>query len=74
MPNLFDWIVPDRLAACVNPGMGRPVLDELRTHHIQVVINLDIEPTAAAATRNQLLTMLAQGRPDRRTAHVRSRT
>jgi hypothetical protein len=39
-----------------------------------IIVVFDIDPTVAAATRNELLTMLAQGRPDRRTAHVRSRT
>ena len=45
-PGLFDWIVPDRLAACVNPALVTQVLDELRAHRIGVVVNLHELPTS----------------------------
>jgi atypical dual specificity phosphatase len=36
----FDWIVPDQLAACVNPGAAPSVLEDLRAAQIQVDVNL----------------------------------
>ena len=36
----FDWMVPDRLAACVNPAAARSVQDTLRTAGIEVAVNL----------------------------------
>jgi atypical dual specificity phosphatase len=36
----FDWMVPDRLAACVNPAAAPSVRDTLRAAQIDVAINL----------------------------------
>ncbi|MDQ6669750.1 MAG: dual specificity protein phosphatase family protein [Chloroflexota bacterium] len=46
--NLFDWIVPEHLAACVNPRLAGRVLDELRAHRIELLINLHEQPTSDA--------------------------
>ncbi len=45
-PGLFDWIVPDQLAACVNPRLVPRALEALAAHRIDLVINLDEQPTA----------------------------
>jgi atypical dual specificity phosphatase len=47
VPNLFDWIVPEHLAACVNPRLAEQVLGELRAHKIELLINLHEQPTPA---------------------------
>jgi len=38
--NIFDWILPDQLAACVHPGVFQPSFEVLRTHRVGLVINL----------------------------------
>ena len=41
----FDWILPDRLAACSHPAYAPGVLDKLRDGQIAVVINLFEHPS-----------------------------
>jgi atypical dual specificity phosphatase len=36
----FDWMVPDRLAACVNPAAAPTMLETLRAARIEVAVNL----------------------------------
>jgi atypical dual specificity phosphatase len=36
----FDWIVPDQLAACVNPAAAASVQETLRSARIDVNVNL----------------------------------
>jgi atypical dual specificity phosphatase len=43
----FDWILPEHLAACVNPRLASAVREELRAGQIGLVINLDEWSTAA---------------------------
>jgi atypical dual specificity phosphatase len=38
--SLFDWILPEQLAACVNPRLAQQVRDRLRADAIDVCINL----------------------------------
>src|SRR5262245_25203166 len=38
--NQFDWIVPDKVAACPHPSVSRPALEQLRAQHISLLINL----------------------------------
>jgi atypical dual specificity phosphatase len=38
--NHFDWIVPDKLAACPHPSVSRTALEQLRAQHITLLINL----------------------------------
>jgi atypical dual specificity phosphatase len=40
VPNAFDWVLTDRLAACIHPGVAPHVLDALRAHGITLIINL----------------------------------
>src|SRR4249920_3380002 len=44
IPNVFDWLLPDRLAACVNPGVSVAAADALRAAQIRLVINLHERP------------------------------
>jgi atypical dual specificity phosphatase len=37
---LFDWIIPDQLAACVNPRAAPEVLAEIQAQRIGLVVNL----------------------------------
>jgi atypical dual specificity phosphatase len=43
---VFDWLEPDRLAACANPGLGygEAVTSRLRDEHIHLLINLHERP------------------------------
>jgi atypical dual specificity phosphatase len=46
IPNVFDWLLPDRLAACVNPGVSVSAAEALRREQIRLVINLHERPDA----------------------------
>jgi atypical dual specificity phosphatase len=37
---VFDWLEPDRLAACANPAYGEAVVSRLREERIQLLVNL----------------------------------
>lgn len=43
---MFDWLEPDRLAACANPGLsyGEAVVSRLRAERIQLLVNLHERP------------------------------
>lgn len=41
MVRFFDWILPEQLAACVNPRLASAVREELRLGQIGLVVNLD---------------------------------
>jgi len=47
----FDWMVPDRLAACVNPTAAPAVQDTLRNAHIDVAVNLHERSVSEAVAR-----------------------
>jgi atypical dual specificity phosphatase len=38
--NIFDWIVPNQVAACPHPGVSHQALAAIRAHQINLVINL----------------------------------
>jgi atypical dual specificity phosphatase len=38
--NIFNWVVPNQLAACVHPGVSRPALETLREHGFSLIVNL----------------------------------
>jgi atypical dual specificity phosphatase len=40
VPNAFDWLIPERLGACVNPNVGQQAAQWLQDGGISVVINL----------------------------------
>jgi atypical dual specificity phosphatase len=40
----FDWIVPERLGACVNPSVAESAANELEAQHIELLINLHERP------------------------------
>lgn len=40
VPNAFDWLIPDRLAACVNPGVGEQAARRLAIEGITLIINM----------------------------------
>src|SRR3954451_20129644 len=44
IPHVFDWLLPDQLAACVNPGVSIAAADALREQQIRLVINLHERP------------------------------
>ena len=44
--SLFSWIVPGRLAACVNPRVAGQVLDQLQREQIGLVVNLHEWPSS----------------------------
>jgi atypical dual specificity phosphatase len=45
--NAFDWLVPEQLAACVNPAVGERAAAEVRTAGIGLLINLHEKPHPA---------------------------
>ena len=44
MPHVFDWILPERLGACVNPYVAQSAVTELQTHRITMLVNLHERP------------------------------
>lgn len=44
LPNRFDWLLTDRLGACIHPMRLEPVWSELRTRGIGFVVNLHEQP------------------------------
>lgn len=44
MPHVFDWILPDRLGACVNPYVSQSAVNELQTRGITMLVNLHERP------------------------------
>jgi atypical dual specificity phosphatase len=48
IPNVFDWLLPDRLAACVNPGVSVSAAEALRREQIRLVVNLHERPDSDA--------------------------
>jgi atypical dual specificity phosphatase len=50
---VFDWLEPDRLGACANPGLsfGEAVVARLRAERIQLLVNLDERPDSPRLLR-----------------------
>ena len=48
IPNELDWVLPDRLAACVNPAYAPRLLGELRALGVTLLINLHERPDSQA--------------------------
>jgi atypical dual specificity phosphatase len=46
LPNVFDWILPERLGACVNPFVGQSATNELVARRIALIVNLHERPDA----------------------------
>src|SRR5262245_25719302 len=44
VPNAFDWLIPERLAACVNPGVGQQAAHLLGVGGIKLLINMYEKP------------------------------
>jgi atypical dual specificity phosphatase len=44
MPHVFDWILPDRLGACVNPYVSQSAVTELKDRGITMLVNLHERP------------------------------
>jgi atypical dual specificity phosphatase len=44
LPHVFDWILPDRLGACVNPYVSQSAVNELQTNGITMLVNLHERP------------------------------
>ena len=44
MPQVFDWILPDRLGACVNPYVSQSAVIALQTNGITMLVNLHERP------------------------------
>jgi atypical dual specificity phosphatase len=44
VPNAFDWLIPNRLGACVDPNVGEQAARWLHEGGISVVINLHERP------------------------------
>jgi atypical dual specificity phosphatase len=42
--NAFDWLLADKLGACVNPSVAAGAAAELRQRHIGLLINLHERP------------------------------
>jgi atypical dual specificity phosphatase len=46
--NAFDWLVPERLGACVNPSVAAGAASELQQRQIGLLINLHERPDPPA--------------------------
>ena len=44
VPNAFDWLIPERLAACVNPGVGQQAAHQLQVGGIKLLVNMYEKP------------------------------
>jgi atypical dual specificity phosphatase len=44
VPNAFDWLIPDRLGACVNPGVGRQAAQMLEVGGVKLIVNMHEMP------------------------------
>jgi atypical dual specificity phosphatase len=44
VPNAFDWLIPDRLGACVNPGVGQQAAQRLQVGGIKLLVNMYERP------------------------------
>jgi atypical dual specificity phosphatase len=40
VPNAFDWLIPERLGACVNPNVGQQAAHMLLVGRINLIINM----------------------------------
>jgi atypical dual specificity phosphatase len=40
----FDWLIPDQLAACVDPVAGQQAAEELRSGNVTLLVNLYERP------------------------------
>jgi atypical dual specificity phosphatase len=44
IPDAFDWVLPERLAACVNPSVSKSAATELLTRRVGLLVNLHERP------------------------------
>jgi atypical dual specificity phosphatase len=44
IPHAFDWLVPQQLAACVNPSVAEQAAVELESGRVRLLINLHERP------------------------------
>lgn len=43
-PHAFDWVLPEQLAACVNPSVSESAAAELLAQHVGLLVNLHERP------------------------------
>jgi atypical dual specificity phosphatase len=48
----FDWLIPDQLAACVDPVAGVQAAEQLRTGNVTLLINLYERPDPPELLQN----------------------
>jgi atypical dual specificity phosphatase len=44
VPNAFDWLIPERLGACVNPGVGQQAAHMLAVGRVSLLVNMHEKP------------------------------
>ena len=44
VPNSFDWLIPERLGACVNPGVGKQAARMLEEGGVTLIVNMHVMP------------------------------
>jgi atypical dual specificity phosphatase len=44
MPQVFNWVLPDKLGACVNPFVSQSAVTALHTNGITMLVNLHERP------------------------------
>jgi atypical dual specificity phosphatase len=44
VPNAFDWLIPERLGACVNPSVGQQAAHMLSVGRITLLVNMHEKP------------------------------
>lgn len=47
VPNAFDWLIPERLGACVNPSVGKQAAHMLGVGGITLIVNMHEMPDEA---------------------------
>jgi atypical dual specificity phosphatase len=44
LPNVFDWLIPDQIGACVHPAVGEEAASRLQNGRITLLVNLHERP------------------------------
>jgi len=44
VPNAFDWLIPERLGACVNPSVGQQAAHMLAVGRVSLLVNMHEKP------------------------------
>jgi atypical dual specificity phosphatase len=44
VPNAFDWLIPGRLGACVNPSVGQQAAHMLAVGRVSLLVNMHEKP------------------------------